>query len=134
MYLSICMYVKIQLKSLNNRISLRDGSIFLTGAHNSTEECLEELKWSITYSAGTIRKILTTKAHSIIPLLKIFSGDLCYCCKSAMVSYYWKIKQQLNNSSHPIARNSPVFKDLCMQLILCSRSSLASDHRTFQNA
>lgn len=31
--------------------------------------------WSITYSAGTMRKILTTKAHNAIPLLKMFSGD-----------------------------------------------------------
>lgn len=36
------MYMKIQVKSKNYKISLSCGSIFLISADNTTEECLEE--------------------------------------------------------------------------------------------
>lgn len=62
----------------------------------------------------------------------MLSGNFYYCSKSAMGSYHQKIKQQMNHSSHLIARKSPVFKDLCIQLILCSRNSLLQTTEHFK--
>lgn len=70
------MKLEIHVKCPNKTISIGYRFIFLISAGNTMEKCLEgKKKWSITSSAGTMRKILTTKVHNVIPLLKMFSED-----------------------------------------------------------